>query len=712
MKLHYKLLVICCAFLFSSKINAQQCLDIGATPLQDATLNSDNEYIITPAQQNQVGAFWGVNTLDLNEGFDFEFRIFLGNDNAGADGVAFVLRGIGSSEFGNSGGGVGYESITPSFAVEFDTFTNSNQGDPNNGSDHTGIQIDGSADHSDSTTNLFGPQVIGTNGDIEDDTYHDVQFIWDPANNTFTYFFDGVLLTTINNDLRTILGASEVIWGFTGSTGGRFNEQKICALTQIGDPPPPPVDLDKDNDGITNADECGNSCAQPLSNGGFEAPTTNSFGFFQAFREGIDDFDTHELKWSTTSSDNNIELWRDGFSGVPAFEGNQFAELNATEVSTLYQNLCITPGSVVRWSVRHRGRTGVDVAEVQIGESLTNAVTQATMSDGNTDWGLYTGEYTVPADQQTTVFAFVSISSAGDQSSGNFIDDVQITVISAPACPDLDGDGIPNDEDLDSDGDGCSDALEAGYPDPSGTGHPDSLESTNVQEDADGLVSNSTTINANGGYLTPLDGDNNGVPDFLEANTLSFTTAPTDQVINEDESVSFSFETDDTNVTISWEESTDNGSTWTTLSDGGIYSGTTTNTLTINPVSLDFNGYLYRVTITTASGIACIQTLTAQVRLTVLFTIFVPDGFSPNGDGINDTLIINDLATFPNHTIKIYNRYGNKVFEGNINTPPWDGSSSSSFLSGKVVPSGVYFYVIELNQAGFDPIQGRIHLRK
>lgn len=690
-----------------------QCINIGATPLEDASINSDNEYIITPATGNQVGAFWGISNLDLNQGFDFEFRIFLGDRNDGADGVAFVIRGIGTSDFGSSGGGVGYQNINPSFAVEFDTFNNGgSKGDISD--DHTGIQINGESNHNVSSANLFGPQSLGTGGDIEDGAYHDVQFIWDPSANTFTYYFDGTLLTTTSVDLRTVIGADQGIWGFTGSTGGFFNEQKICALTQIGDPPPLPTDLDKDNDGITNAVECGGGCAEPLSNGGFENPVipASNFSFEQAFREGVDNFDTHDLKWSTTSSDNTIELWSDGFLGVNAFEGNQFAELNATEVATLFQSLCITPGSVVSWSVRHRGRDGVDVAEVRIGETLATAVTQATMSDGNTDWGLYTGQYTVPAAQQSTIFAFVSISSSGNSASGNFIDDVQISIISSPPCPDLDGDGIPNDEDPDSDGDGCTDAAEAGYPDPDQTGHPDSLVSNQVTQDGDGLVTNSTTINANGGYITPRDANNDGIPDFLQATSITFTQALSNLVVNENEVATFTFETDHPNPTILWEESIDGGGNWTTLSDTGIYSGTTTNTLSIDPATIDLNGNLYRVTLSDPN-FACNALLTSPAQLSVVINIFVPDGFSPNGDGINDTFEILDLANFPNYVIKIYNRYGNKVFEGNANLPFWDGTpSSTSLLSGDTVPSGVYFYIIDLQQDGYDPLQGRIHVRK
>ena len=51
--------------------------------------------------------------------------------------------------------------------------------------------------------------------------------------------------------------------------------------------------------------------------------------------------------WSTTASDQQIEIWGSGFGGVPAFSGNQFAELNANMVSTLFQNFSASLGSSV-----------------------------------------------------------------------------------------------------------------------------------------------------------------------------------------------------------------------------------------------------------------------------------------------------------------------------------------------------------------------------
>ena len=128
--------------------------------------------------------------------------------------------------------------------------------------------------------------------------------------------------------------------------------------------------------------------------------------------------------WSTTASDNKIEVWGDGFLGVSAADGDYFIELNANQVASLYQEIETTPGTTLTWSISHRGRTGEDVATMSVGD-----VVLETMTDGNTEWGTYTGTYVVPEGQTTTTFSLNSVSSAsGSKSVGNFIDDFSVTV--------------------------------------------------------------------------------------------------------------------------------------------------------------------------------------------------------------------------------------------------------------------------------------------
>lgn len=132
----------------------------------------------------------------------------------------------------------------------------------------------------------------------------------------------------------------------------------------------------------------------------------------------------HVPGWLTTATDHVIEIWHDGFNGVPSADGAQFAELNANQVSTLYQDLPTTPGATLYWRLYHRGRLGQDTMALDIGRPGA-AVQQRQFTDGTTAWGFYTGTYTVPAGQSTTRFAFRSVASAGgNQSVGNFLDGI------------------------------------------------------------------------------------------------------------------------------------------------------------------------------------------------------------------------------------------------------------------------------------------------
>lgn len=174
------------------------------------------------------------------------------------------------------------------------------------------------------------------------------------------------------------------------------------------------------------------SCGTPFANGGVELPLV--LGSYTQTHESL------VPSWNTTATDGKIEIWKNGFGGVPSQEGNQFFEINATQAAALYQEVCITPGSTISWSVYHRGRSGVDVAEVLIGATVATAVNQATMTDGTSGWGYYSGTYTVPLGQTNTAFVFKAISSTGGASYGNFIDDFQVV------C-DEDGDGITDAND-------------------------------------------------------------------------------------------------------------------------------------------------------------------------------------------------------------------------------------------------------------------------
>lgn len=96
------------------------------------------------------------------------------------------------------------------------------------------------------------------------------------------------------------------------------------------------------------------------------------------------------------------------------------------------------------------------------------------------------------------------------------------------------------------------------------------------------------------------------------------------------------------------------------------------------------------------------------------YPFFIPDGFSPNGDGVNDVFVIPDIDfLYPDYSIEIFNRYGNRMYQGGKDKPGWDGINyEAKGISGGIAPNGVYFYVIHFNKDSKPPKQGRIYLNR
>jgi gliding motility-associated-like protein len=94
-------------------------------------------------------------------------------------------------------------------------------------------------------------------------------------------------------------------------------------------------------------------------------------------------------------------------------------------------------------------------------------------------------------------------------------------------------------------------------------------------------------------------------------------------------------------------------------------------------------------TLTVLSQTCGISTSTVFVK--VYQQITVPNAFSPNSDGINDNWNIDALVTYPQSSIMVYDRYGQKVYQSTGYAKPWDGT-----YNGSALPPGTYYYVIDL----------------
>ena len=108
----------------------------------------------------------------------------------------------------------------------------------------------------------------------------------------------------------------------------------------------------------------------------------------------------------------------------------------------------------------------------------------------------------------------------------------------------------------------------------------------------------------------------------------------------------------------------------------------------LNPLSTPT--YEMKYTFYAISNHGCGQS-SDEVVVKVFNDIYIPKAFSPNNDGLNDTWRINALAAFPDAKLRVYNRYGQLVFESTSNNKDWNGSYKNN-----VLPMGAYTYLLDL----------------
>ena len=106
-------------------------------------------------------------------------------------------------------------------------------------------------------------------------------------------------------------------------------------------------------------------------------------------------------------------------------------------------------------------------------------------------------------------------------------------------------------------------------------------------------------------------------------------------------------------------------------------------------------------TVTVTSTLGCVGSDKFVIRPDCISKSFIPNAFSPNGDGLND-IFKPTLINFEKYTLSIYNRWGAKVFESNSAELGWDG-----LYNGRDAPQGVYSYVMRYKTTENDTWQNK-----
>ncbi len=190
--------------------------------------------MLTPDYPYAEGIAYSTTPLDIRFNFEIEFDIYLGNKEEGADGITFVIHNDerGVEAFGTFGECLGYGRwnpnstygtyISPSIAIEFDTYFNPTQNDPEE--DHVAYLENGTNYHFvDNKANTF-------NYNLEDGALHNFKFKWGPGEGMIRVWLDGKMVYEIEGRLQDTIFKDDpnVYWGFTASTGNKHNLQYFC----------------------------------------------------------------------------------------------------------------------------------------------------------------------------------------------------------------------------------------------------------------------------------------------------------------------------------------------------------------------------------------------------------------------------------------------------------------------------------------------------
>ena len=149
------------------------------------------------------------------------------------------------------------------------------------------------------------------------------------------------------------------------------------------------------------------------------------------------------------------------------------------------------------------------------------------------------------------------------------------------------------------------------------------------------------------------------------------------------------------------DESPNSSSSYWTFSDGA-----TSNARSLNHRFNDVSGEFVHIHLKTANELGCSDTTSVDVPIE-LFAVWVPNAFTPNGDGVNDLFYFVSLNQLEEVTFEIFNRYGERIHHAYakvldssqqnelIKTFAWDGT-----YKGSVVPRGTYVYRLSYRRLG------------
>ncbi|MBR4583249.1 MAG: gliding motility-associated C-terminal domain-containing protein [Bacteroidales bacterium] len=113
--------------------------------------------------------------------------------------------------------------------------------------------------------------------------------------------------------------------------------------------------------------------------------------------------------------------------------------------------------------------------------------------------------------------------------------------------------------------------------------------------------------------------------------------------------------------------------------------------------------YAGEYTVSVVDANSCAYSANVTINPSYADCLKIPNVFTPNGDGINDTWEIGNIDMFPKAKIYVFNRWGQMIYTGTTDSEFWDGR----IRGGSMAPAGTYMYIIHLH-TGHEAYEGTV----
>ena len=596
-----------------------------------ATRNSCNCYTLTTETYDQSGSVWNSTKINLNNPFNYLFNVYLGCiDESGADGIVFILQPI-STSIGTSGEGMGFSGISPSIGISLDTWQNTNLNDPDY--DHISIQANGVVTHG---NDLAGPvQASSTSPNIEDCKWHLFRIIWDPATHKLSAWFDEVPRVEAQIDLVANIfnGDPMVYWGFSGATGSAFNLQQFCTALNPNF-----------NTNLATNTVCDQS---PVSFFNQSESFTNITNYYWSFGDGTYSNVTspadhvfprpgnYEITYAFTAQDGCVSdtLRRTITVGsIPTIDLHVADTCGNNPIRINYQDSS-SFGTINKWSWFVDGGL-VSEQQQPIIDSLTAGQHQLQFLISTT-YGC--------ADTANAIF-FIKPSAVVDIQANNACIDQPVSFTTQVAGASTISQWSWNF------GDGQTSSIQNPVHSYTRGGNKVVKLTTTDETGCASIVTKNVFINqvfANAGKDTFVV---KNISSPLHGSVTQLGTA---------------------NITYNWSPPT------------GL---STTNIL--NPDVKIQDDQSYQLTVTSDDG--CVAADSVNVKIFHGSFVYVPNGFTPNGDGLNDLLRPSMIGVAKLYYFNVYDRWGQLMYSTSDEGKGWNGRSGSVDQ-----PAGVYIWTLK-----------------